>query len=123
MARGVAAGDTVEVSDARTCAFNVVERAGNLAVQVYLAPGLGRAVESDLAPAISRIGGALDDLVDNALAVFTIPVSSGFEQIESILNGFVDRHPDAKWYYGNVYDQRDGVTPLGWWESQGPVAQ
>jgi hypothetical protein len=26
------------------------------------------------------------------------------------------RFPDSIWYYGNVYDPEDGVTPLNWWE-------
>jgi hypothetical protein len=23
--------------------------------------------------------------------------------------------PNCEWYYGNVYDLKDGVTPLNWW--------
>lgn len=48
------------------------------------------------------------------LTVFSIPVSAGFAQVEAIFGRLRREHPEAAWYFGNVYDT-DGVTPLGWW--------
>jgi hypothetical protein len=49
--------------------------------------------------------------------VFTVPVSAGFGAVEAAFDGYVRRQPGAEWYFGNVYDERDGMTPLNWWAS------
>lgn len=48
--------------------------------------------------------------------MYTVPVSAGFVAIEGVLNGLNDRFPDYEWFYGNVYDPKDGETPLNWWK-------
>jgi hypothetical protein len=35
--------------------------------------------------------------------------------IEFVFIEFVAAHPGTEWMFGNVYDPRDGVTPLNWW--------
>lgn len=100
---GVAAGDRISIRDGR---FEVLERSGNVAVQVFGAPAH---VVASLREAMSGIGGKLDGQEPRA-AVFTVPVSAGFEVIEETLNA-----AGVEWYYGNVYAD-DGVTPLGWWD-------
>jgi hypothetical protein len=47
--------------------------------------------------------------------VYTIPVSAGFPAIEGLFSEVKAAYPDVEWYFGNVYDERDGVTPLNWW--------
>lgn len=42
-------------------------------------------------------------------------MTAGFGAIEAIANGFVRDHPQAGWYYGNIYEA-DGVTPIDWWQ-------
>lgn len=94
-------------------AFEVVRRGGNLAVQVYsrepVAPH-----RAELVAQVERLGGRLDGAVERGLA-FTIPITAGFPAVEALFDAWVAAHSDHEWSYGNVYDPRDGVTPLGWW--------
>ena len=53
----------------------------------------------------------------NKVRVFTVPVSAGFGPVEAVFNSYTQRHPDVEWYFANVYDERDGVTPLNWWSN------
>jgi hypothetical protein len=106
---GVAAGDTIAVGDAGR--FDVTSRGGNQAVQVYG----DHSLVVEVVPAVWTLGGALDGRAP-AATVFTIPVTAGFENVERVFNELVARHPAVEWYYGNVYDPQDGVTPLLWWE-------
>ena len=117
LAIGVAAHDVVRV--APDGAFCVLERGGNLAVQI-LARGLSDETIDAVAGHVEQLGGYLDGGSDTAgtqLRVFTIPVSSGFAAVEALFNAFVADHPGSEWHFANVYNPADGVTPLGWWES------
>jgi Domain of unknown function (DUF4265) len=106
---GVAAGDSIKV-DIDSGEFEVIERGGNLAVQVYGPADL----VNELTSAILQLGGRLDGQ-SRGLTVYTVPVSRGFGELEKVLNVAVARSPELEWYYGNVYDPVDGVTPLNWW--------
>jgi hypothetical protein len=117
LALGIAAGDMIELTDRRTGRFAVIERGGNVAVQLYTPADLTGVVDHAIVPAVEALGGTVDARVDVRLAVFTIPLSVGFVAIEVVFDGFVQRHPGVEWYYGNVYDPDDGVTPLDWWNS------
>ncbi|GCB53405.1 hypothetical protein SNL152K_10762 [Streptomyces sp. NL15-2K] len=66
-----------------------------------------------VAEAIRPLGGRMDGRARN-LTVLTVPVASGFGELESILNHAAEENTSAEWYYGNVYDPEDGVTPLSW---------
>lgn len=48
--------------------------------------------------------------------VYSIHVSIGFQNIEILLERVIEQFPGTVWYYGNVYDPADGVTPLDWWQ-------
>jgi hypothetical protein len=108
LALGTAAGDVIEVADDGTPL--VVERGGNLALQVF-APDV---VADALGLLLRPLGGRLDGRIPDTLSVFTLPGDTGFAKIEHLLDAVVARHPDVEWLYGNVFDV-DGVTPLGWW--------
>ena len=106
---GIAADDVVRVTpEAR---YEIVERGGNLAVGVYGSHDLVDEVTKD----VWELGGSLDGRADN-FTVYTIPVAAGFPQVERVFNDLVARHPEVEWYFGNVYDTEDGVTPLNWWQ-------
>jgi hypothetical protein len=62
-----------------------------------------------------EIAGWLDGSADKLL-VYTIPWRSGFVAIEGVIGTLQSRFPSMEWYYGNVYDSKDGITPLNWWE-------
>lgn len=111
LAQGAAAGDVVEILDDRS--FRVISRGGNLAVQV-LGNGFDDAAFDELESAVTALGGWLDGGHDR-VRVFTIPVSAGFAAVESALDAYVLRGDGAEWYFTNVYDESDGVTPLNWW--------
>ena len=110
MVEGIAAGDVIRLDDDDL--FTVVHRAGNVAVQVYYRP-----VEDDvddLQAEIESLGGWLDGADDRGVRAFTIPMSVGFPAIEAVRRSFLERHPNAEWGYGNVFD-REG-RPLNWWD-------
>ena len=64
--------------------------------------------------AAASLGGRLDGESERVL-VATIPVRLGFTKIERVIEDLVDKFPGAQWFYGNVYDPVDGITPLNWW--------
>jgi hypothetical protein len=106
---GVAAGDVIETIGDEG-GFRVVSRGGNLAIQLF---GDNCLVDEHLHE-LSGLSHAIDGRAQN-LTVLTVPVRLGFARVEAALNDFCLRHPGIKWYYGNVYDPTDGVTPLNWW--------
>lgn len=111
LAVGFAAGDRLRVySDG---SFDVVVCSGNLAIRVMSAGSVDSA-KSVLDRSVGEFGGRLDGCHKN-LAVYTIPVSAGWAQIQSVFDAASKRH-GVEWYYGNVYACIDGVTPLDWWK-------
>lgn len=109
---GLAAGDVF--SRSTDGAFSIIERAGNVCVQIFLPPGDGEPIASSAAHEARKLGGWLDGK-HAKLIVLTVPLRAGFKEIEGFLETLVQRFPGAEWYYGNVYDAVDGVTPLNWW--------
>jgi Domain of unknown function (DUF4265) len=110
---GVAADDVVQIGDDGR--FEVLERGGNVAVQLYTEqpqPELEKLLDE-----VEEKGGWLDGYDAGRLAVLTFPVSTGFEAIEGIVGGYARRHGE-EWYYGNVYDDQD--QPLNWWVESAP---
>jgi hypothetical protein len=108
---GMAAGDVFECTGKG--GFQVITRGGNLCVQLLFrsAPA---GLEEQATRRLGGLGGKLDGKASMEL-VYTLPVSSGFASIERVLNALVLEYPSVEWYYGNVYDPKDGVTPLNWW--------
>ena len=119
-ARNLAAGDHVRVVNLATAEYALEKRSGNLSIRVLRKTDI-EAVAHELVPALEKLGGKLDRQTDNAL-IFSIHFSIGFVPVERLLNEACERHPGAVWYYGNVYDPSDGVTPLRWWQDfDGPA--
>ena len=112
---GLAAGDVFERH--ADGAFDVIERSGNLAVQIwYPSEDLGERVHEELEPGARALGGWLDGQTSRG-SVFTFPLRAGFPRIEKLLDDWVATAPAARWSYANVYDA-DGWTPLRWWEGE-----
>ena len=68
-----------------------------------------------LTPEIELLDGILD-IETPRLLVYSIHVSIGFQAIEILLDRISGQFAGTLWYYGNVYDPADGVTPLDWWQ-------
>lgn len=110
--RGVARGDIIRLSSAGEGQFEVIRRSGNLAVRVYARADIS-VLDAALTPQISQLEGRRD-INAAQLLVYSIPVSAGFDSIESIFDLVLSGSADASWAYGNVYDEASG-EPLGWW--------
>ena len=106
---GLARGDLIEV-DREKRSFVVLERGGNVAVHVYGA----HHVADQVLEAVHALGGWLDGRAEH-LMVFTVPVRVGFPMIESVFTDLAATDQRIEWYFGNVYDPADGMTPLRWW--------
>lgn len=115
LVRGLAKGDIICVDQQKMDKFIVVKHSGNLAVRVFRERDI-ELLESNLTPLVEMHDGALDIKTDRALS-YTIHVNLGFSEIESLFDNAMAAYPDSVWYYGNVYDPADGVTPLNWWDS------
>jgi hypothetical protein len=109
LANGLAAKDVISY-DAGSREFAVVERGGNLCVQIY---GTHR-VPDELVAEVNRLGGTFDGATERN-SVYSIPVTATFPVVEKMFNEFVAAHPGTEWYFGNVYDPADDETPLNWW--------
>jgi len=106
---GLAADDLIKrTKDAR--GFVVVERGNNIAIQLFGKTELVDIHLQELSEITPRVDGR-----DNNLTILTVPLQFGFSRIERVLHEFCNRHRGVEWYYGNVYDPADGITPLNWW--------
>ena len=112
-ARNLASGDRVKVINPATAEYELEQRSGNLCIRVMRKEDID-AVAHSLVPELEKLGGKLDGKTDRAL-VFSAHFSIGFTQIEELLNDTCQAHAGTEWYYGNVYDPKDGTTPLNWW--------
>jgi hypothetical protein len=112
---GIASGDVIELDDSLRLGFRLISRAGNLAVVVVFGKPEDKSAQAiRLETSIQAIGGVVDGGPARAL-VLTVPVSSGFQAVESVLTTFVQQVPGASWWYGNVYEAGDPSRPLNWW--------
>jgi hypothetical protein len=113
LADGFAADDVIELDAAGSA--SVIERGGNLGVQVYSdrhdPEAVGRLVDD-----AEALGGWLDGVDPGRVIALTFPVHVGFPNVESLLAAYTAEH-DAAWRFTNVYGP-DGETPLGWWEQR-----
>lgn len=108
---GLAAGDVINVDSLGS--YQVVERGRNLCIQVFCRSGVEGVAREGVAR-FEPLGGRLDGKTSKEL-VFTVPVEAGFERVEAVLGALVGEFEGIEWFYGNVYDPVDGVTPLNWW--------
>jgi hypothetical protein len=110
---GIAAGDVFEVK--ADGAFEVLSREGNLCIQIYVPREGAEEIESAARHEMESLGGRLDGRA-KGLLVFTVHVSAGFGPVEEALGRLMSQFDDVEWYYGNVYELHDGVTPMSWWK-------
>ena len=108
---GIAAGDVIRVTDKKLGQFEIVTRGGNIAVKLATEQPVA-AVASIVSAELEPLGGRLDGALEHA-AVWTVPVTAGFNKIEEVMSRAA-LTPGSGWWYGNVYDH-DG-EPLRWWE-------
>ncbi len=115
----VASGDVVRVLDSVTGAFEVVQRSGNVCVQLYLGPShvsdvRATANVADVIKArIEPLGGRVDGMTSGLISS-TVPVAVGFPAIERVFGVIARESEGAQWQFANVYDVATG-EPLGWW--------
>ena len=112
--RNLAAGDIFRADKEKPGLFTVIKRSGMLSVRVFCR-GDPSDMERELTPEVEKLGGRLDRASERALA-YSLHVNLGFQPVEALFDRFTGNYPDCVWYYGNVYDPRDGVTPLNWWQ-------
>lgn len=112
--RGLAAGDRIRHPSKKQAGYELVQRSGNLAIRVLRKDNIAE-VAASLTPEFELLDGSLD-LQAPRLLVYSIHVSIGFQVIEELLDRAIGQFPGTVWYYGNVYDPADGVTPLDWWQ-------
>jgi hypothetical protein len=122
MVLGVARGDVVELIDGKTGDFRVLTRSGLLSVQVFC-----RGTQQKLSAKLNHLAHSNQGFFEShdqreteggTVSVITVslPASLGFERVELLLDQALADTKEAEWFYGNVYDPADGVTPLKWWE-------
>lgn len=112
--RGLAAGDRIRYPAEAESGYELVKRSGNLSLRVLRKDNMEE-VAQILTPELELMDGSLD-LQSPRLLVYSIHVSIGFQPIEILLDRITGQFPGTVWYYGNVYDPSDGVTPLDWWQ-------
>ena len=98
---------------ADTGAFDLLKRGRNVCVQVFHDPGHESKIEELITRATVQLHATLDGQSDK-FVVFSVPIETGFGDIEDLLNNFVAESGICEWYFGNVYGT-DGQTPLDWW--------
>jgi hypothetical protein len=114
---GLAANDEFELTNDETHGYRLLKRAGNICVQMFF-PGDAKEWRKALVPLVEEAGGWLDgeaSTSNRCMLVLTFPVRVGFPVIESLMAKAKAISPRCEWFYGNVYDLNDGVTPLNWW--------
>jgi len=107
----IAAGDVIRVLDESTGRFEIVQRGGNIGLQIFSSDPIGAAA-SWLRPRIEALGGWWDGQIERAV-VFTVPVARGFDAIEKVMEELCLQFPKTEWQYSNVDDQNG--QPLNWW--------
>lgn len=113
---GIAAGDVIELDQSLQSGFRLLSRAGNLAVIVVFDKPEDKSAQAQrLEESVQTIGGVVDGGPARVL-VLTVPVSSGFQAVESLLGAFMREVPGSSWWYGNVYEAGDPSRPLNWWK-------
>ncbi|WP_299589385.1 DUF4265 domain-containing protein [uncultured Microbulbifer sp.] len=107
----IAAGDTIRVTNKETGDFEVIEYGGNVSVKIS---DTSRIIEKlpDIDEILSSVRARRDGNLEK-VAVWTIPVDSGFKEIEASVSKACELLDEPVWWYGNVYDSND--NPINWW--------
>ena len=109
--KGVARGDTLKLSKD---GFEVAERAGLVAIQIYLRDNVEQ-IEPKLSAEIKTMDGCRD-ICNERMLTYSIPVEAGFAAIEGVMKEFAEQRSDLQWVYGNVYDEKG--EPMNWWMNE-----
>jgi len=112
--RDLAAGDIFSCAQDNPADYQIMKRSGNLAIRIFRKQDIDL-LEQYLTPQVEKHGGSLDCKTERALA-YSLHVNIGFADIERLFDSAMAKFQDSVWYYGNIYDRRDGVTPLQWWD-------
>lgn len=118
LVQGIAAGDEFEIAPDEPFGYRVLKRGRNVCLQIFVNTDKVDELRRTLTPLAQQLGGSLDGDATSAnlaILVFTIPIAVGFPAIESLMANAKAISPSCEWFYGNVYDPTDGVTPLNWW--------
>lgn len=116
-AYGFAVGDEVELDSSTPARVRVTRHGGNLTIWVYCPTDQAVSpLAAHARTALPAIAGVLEGTPKQML-IITVPLSSGWAAIQRTMDALVARSPGASWEYANVYDVKDGVTPLDWWKS------
>lgn len=118
LVEGIAAGDTIRITDRASGLFEVVSRGGNVSVKFATEQPIADVLQF-LSTQLELLGGRFDGAVAHA-GVWTVPVVAGFKEIEDVMSRALALRPGSQWWYGNVYD--DNGDPLRWWEHS-PLAE
>lgn len=118
MVLGVARGDRIRASsDAGT--FIVLERSGNLAIQLLRRRPAAH-LPDPLFAAFSEIVSSLDGSIDGyspSTIVATVPVDGGFEALEEMVDGLMNDSGAFEWMIGNLYPEDGSTRVVRWWRS------
>ncbi|ROR99073.1 uncharacterized protein DUF4265 [Sinobacterium caligoides] len=109
--KGAARGDTLKFTKE---GFEVEERAGLVAIQIYLRDDIEK-IEPKLSAEIKTMDGCRDICTERML-VYSVPVEAGFAAIEGVMKEVAEQYAQLQWFYGNVYDEQG--EPMNWWMNE-----
>jgi hypothetical protein len=113
---GVPYHEAVPVQKFGISLYRVVERAGNICVQIFFT-GDKIAAAREFGRRFKNLNGRLDGGFEgdsSFLLIHTIPYSGDFKAIEAVFNELPREIVLDIWMYGNVYE--DDGSLLNWWE-------
>jgi hypothetical protein len=122
---GLAAGDIFKPDNGRL-GYTLISRSGNLSIWLFIPDSEFLAVETMIDALVRgthshgklRFDGCTHG--NPTLLVYSAPVTIGFKEIERIFDTIKASFTGMEWYFGNVYDDQDGTTPLNWWRKTDP---
>lgn len=111
--RNLARDDLIKLDKRDNTRFTVSERSGQLAIRFFRKSDIAE-VEQWLTPQVEKLDGRHDLSTEHGL-VYSMHVNLGFSEVEQLMDNATSQFSESVWYYGNVYDPEDGMTPLLWW--------
>lgn len=116
-APGFARGDVVRTAPDEDLGYVVEKRGGYFCVQAFFKTYAAQDFP-EIKHLVEKGGGLLEGGLDSAagkLLIIAFPSRVGFDAIKAVMDGIGKRYLLSEWFYGNVYDTKDGKTPLNWW--------
>ncbi|WP_016956536.1 DUF4265 domain-containing protein [Catenovulum agarivorans] len=113
LVEGIAAGDSIKITNESSGEFEVVHRGGSVSIKLYSKHELANYMECIMSE-FEALPSRFDGGVKHA-CVWTVDLSqTNFGNIERSMKNIMRKVPDSKWWYGNVYDANN--KPLNWWK-------